>query len=57
MYLQLQVVVVHTFNPSTQKAEAGGFSEFKVYRASSRTAKPTQRKPVSKNKPNNVFAT
>jgi hypothetical protein len=44
-------MVVHTFNPSTWEAEAGGF-EFEaslVYRVSSRTAKATQRNPVSKN--------
>jgi hypothetical protein len=35
--------VAHTFNPSTWEAEAGGF-------LSSRTAKATQRNPVSKNK-------
>jgi hypothetical protein len=46
-------VVVHTFNPSTWEAEAGGFSEFEaslVYKVSSRTARATQRNPVSKNK-------
>jgi hypothetical protein len=45
-------VVAHAFNPSTQEAEAGGF-EFEaslVYRVSSRTARATQRNPVSKNK-------
>jgi hypothetical protein len=44
-------VVAHAFNPSTQEAEAGGFSEFEaslVYKVSSRTAKATQRNPVSK---------
>jgi hypothetical protein len=43
-------VVVHTFNPSNQEAEAGGF-EFKaslVNRVSSRTARAKQRNPVSK---------
>jgi hypothetical protein len=42
---------VHAFNPSTWEAEAGG-SEFEaslVYRVSSRTARTTQRNPVSKN--------
>jgi hypothetical protein len=41
-------VVSHTFNPSTREAEAGGF-------LSSRTARVTQRNPISKNqktKPN-----
>jgi hypothetical protein len=41
--------VAHAFNPSTQEAEAGGFLSL-VYRVSSRTAKATQRNPVSKNK-------
>jgi hypothetical protein len=44
-------VVVHAFNPSTWEAEAGGFLEFAailVYRVSSRTARATQRNPVSK---------
>jgi hypothetical protein len=36
-------VVVHTFNPSTWEAEAGGF-------LSSRTARAIQRNSVSKNK-------
>jgi hypothetical protein len=47
------VVVAHAFNPSTWEAEAGGFSEFEaslVYRVSSRTARATQRNPVSKKK-------
>jgi hypothetical protein len=40
-------------NPSTREAEAGKSLEFKaslVYRVSSRTAKATQKIPVSKNK-------
>jgi hypothetical protein len=46
-------VVVHAFNPITVEAEADRSlsSEFKanlVYRASSRTAKATQRNPLSK---------
>jgi hypothetical protein len=43
-------VVAHTFNPSTREAEAGGSLEFKaslVYKVSSRTARATQRNPVS----------
>jgi hypothetical protein len=36
------LVVVHTFNPSTWEAEAGGF-------LSSRPARTTQRNPVSNN--------
>jgi hypothetical protein len=46
-------VEVHTFSPSNQKAEAGGSLEFGAslfYRASSRTARATQRNPVLKNK-------
>jgi hypothetical protein len=39
-------VVVHTFDPSTWEAEAGGF-------LSSRTARATQRNPVSKKTKNN----
>jgi hypothetical protein len=35
-------VVAHAFNPSTREAEAGGF-------LNSRTARATQRNPVSKN--------
>jgi hypothetical protein len=45
--------MVHDFNPSTWEAEAGKISEFEaslVYRVSSRTARATQRNPVSKNK-------
>ena len=45
------MVVVLTFNPSTQEAEAGGISEFEaslVYRTISRTARATQRNPVWK---------
>ena len=44
-------MVAHVFNPSTWKTEAGGFLEFKaslVYRVSPRTARATQRNPVSK---------
>jgi hypothetical protein len=39
--------------PALREAEAGGFLSFKVslvYRVSSRTARATQRKPVSKKK-------
>jgi hypothetical protein len=47
--------VLHVFNPSNGKAEAGGeLSEFKeilVYKVSSRTARATQKNPVSKTKP------
>jgi hypothetical protein len=47
-------VVAHAFNPSTWEAERGRrISEFKailVYKVSSRTARATQRNPVSKNK-------
>jgi hypothetical protein len=44
-------VVIHTFNPSTQKAKAGGSLEFtasRVYRARSRIARATQINSVSK---------
>jgi hypothetical protein len=46
-------VVAHAFNPSTWEAEAGGSHEFEaslVYKVSSRTARATQRNPVSKKK-------
>jgi hypothetical protein len=47
-----QAVVVHAFNPSTWEAEAGGFLSLRptVYRVSSRTARTTQRNPISKKK-------
>jgi hypothetical protein len=38
-------VVAHAFNPSTREAEAGGF-------LSSRTARATQRNPISKKQKN-----
>lgn len=41
------MVVPHAFNPSIQDAEAS-----LIYRVSSRTARATQRIPVSKNKTN-----
>jgi hypothetical protein len=46
--------VAHAFNPSTREAEAeaGKFPSL-VYRVSSRTARATQRNPVSKNKNKN----
>jgi hypothetical protein len=41
--------MVHAFNPSTWEAEAGGFCKASLmYRASSRTARATQRNPPSK---------
>ena len=46
-----QAVVVHACNLSTWEAEKKDFCEFKanlVYRVSSRTARATQRNPVSK---------
>jgi hypothetical protein len=43
-------MVAHAFNPSTQEAEAGRFLASLVYRVSCRTARATQRNPVSKNK-------
>jgi hypothetical protein len=45
-------MLAHAFNPSTQEAEAGRFSEFEaspVYKVSSRTARAIQRNPVLKN--------
>jgi hypothetical protein len=45
-------VVAHAFNPSTQEAEAGRQMASLVYRVSSRTARATQRNPVSKKKKN-----
>ena len=47
-----QAVVAHTFNPSTWEAEAGAslssIESNLVYKVSSRTARATQRNPVSK---------
>ena len=43
--------MAHAFSPSTREAEASKISEFEaslVYRVSSRTARATQRNPVSK---------
>jgi hypothetical protein len=51
--VQSRAVVAHAFNPSTWEAEAGGFLSLRpalVYKVSSRTARATQRNPVSKNK-------
>ena len=48
-----QVIVVHTFNPSTWESEAGRYLEFEasvVYRVSFRAARATQRNPDLKNK-------
>jgi hypothetical protein len=42
-------MVANAYNPSTWEAEAGKFPSL-VYRVSSRTARDTQRNPVSKNK-------
>jgi hypothetical protein len=47
-----QAVVVHAFNPSTQEAETSRSLSLRpasVYKVSSRTARATQRNPVSKN--------
>jgi hypothetical protein len=44
-------VVAHAFNPSTQEGRGRQISEFEaslVYKVSSRTARATQRNPVSK---------
>jgi hypothetical protein len=55
--VECRAVVAHAFNPSTWEAEAGEFlssrSELEVslvYRVSSRTARATQRNPVSDKK-------
>jgi hypothetical protein len=48
------LVLVHTFNPSPQEAEAGG-SEFEanlVYKVNSKTAKDTKKNFVLKNQIN-----
>jgi hypothetical protein len=51
---QMPGVVAHAFNPSTWEAEAGKFLKASlVYKVSSRTARATQRNPVSKNKNKN----
>jgi hypothetical protein len=53
-------VVAHAFNPSTRGSRGRWISEFKaslVYRVSSRTARATQRNPVSKNKNKRVLWT
>jgi hypothetical protein len=44
------MVVVHTFNPSTREAEAGELETSLIYKVSSRTARATQKNPVSKKK-------
>jgi hypothetical protein len=49
-------VVAHAFNPSTGEAEAGRFLSFEaslVYKVNSRTARATQRNPISKNQNQN----
>jgi hypothetical protein len=54
-------VTAHTFNPSAQEAEAGRsgrafeFEASLVYRVSSRTARATQRNPVSKKQTKTIF--
>jgi hypothetical protein len=45
----VRAVVAHAFNPSTREAEAGRFLS-SVCRVSSRTARATQRNPVSEKK-------
>jgi hypothetical protein len=46
--------MAYTFNPNTWEAQAGGslFKASLVYRVNSRTARATQRNPVSKKKKN-----
>jgi hypothetical protein len=50
--MNFRAAVAHAFNPSTWEADRGRrMSEFKaslVYKVSSRTARATQRNPVSK---------
>jgi hypothetical protein len=52
-------VVAHAFNPSTLGGRGRQISEFEaslIYRVSSRTARATQRNPVSKkNKKTNIL--
>jgi hypothetical protein len=53
--IKSRAVVIHTFNPSTWETEAHK-SELEaslVYKGSSRIARPTQRKPVSKSQNQN----
>jgi hypothetical protein len=57
IYVFSQAVVAHAFYPSTWKAEAGRFLIFKaslVLRVSSRTARATQRNPVSNKQTNKI---
>jgi hypothetical protein len=54
--MSLLGVVAHAFDPSTWGVRGRQISEFKaslVYRVSFRTARATQRNPVSKNKKTN----
>jgi hypothetical protein len=49
----MKIRKTNSFNSSTWEAEAGGFLSLRpslVYKVSSRTARATQRNPVSKNK-------
>jgi hypothetical protein len=48
-------MVMHAFSPSTQETKAGGSVLSLVYRVSSRTARATQRNPVSTNKQKNYL--
>ena len=50
--LEFSITMLYAYNRNTQEAEANGSLAFKanlVYRASSGTARSTQRNPVSKN--------
>jgi hypothetical protein len=52
-YIKMFIHQAHAFNPSTREARDRQISEFKAslaYRESSRTARATQRNPVSKKK-------
>jgi hypothetical protein len=56
--LPSRAVVAHTFNSGTREAEMQADFEFEsslVYRVSSRTAKATQRNPVSKKKKKRII--
>ena len=53
MLLTIQAVIDHSFNPSTQEAEAGRSLSSRpawFYRMSSRTGWATQKNPVLENK-------
>jgi hypothetical protein len=54
--IKRSILMVHTFNPKHLGGRGRQISEFQaslVYRVNSRTARATQRNPVSKNKQTN----